>query len=116
MKKHQGSKWIRPEKRLAIYIRDGFKCAYCACDLRDVAPAQITLDHIVARANGGSNAEGNLVTTCLGCNSRKQDKTIEEFLGCTLHATRVRKQACRRLNMELALALREERRALLQAA
>ena len=24
-----GSKWIRPEKRMAIYLRDGLACVYC---------------------------------------------------------------------------------------
>lgn len=29
MSNANGSKWIRPEKRLAIYHRDGFACIYC---------------------------------------------------------------------------------------
>jgi 5-methylcytosine-specific restriction endonuclease McrA len=28
--KRQGMNWIRPEKRLAIYLRDGLACCYCA--------------------------------------------------------------------------------------
>ena len=30
-----GSKWIRPDKRLAIYLRDGLACAWCGHALED---------------------------------------------------------------------------------
>ena len=64
------SKWIRPEKRLAIYHRDGFRCVYC---LRTAAFDEIllSLDHVVRRCDGGSNEASNLVTSCLRCNSSR---------------------------------------------
>ena len=71
--KGQGSKWIRPEKRLAIYHRDGFCCAYCGAGAED--GVLLTLDHVLACELGGSNEATNLVTACLSCNSAKQDKT-----------------------------------------
>lgn len=67
-----GSKWIRPEKRLAIYIRDSFHCAYCGQDLRHAAPAEVTLDHLLPRVAGGSNEATNLITACRPCNSSRQ--------------------------------------------
>jgi hypothetical protein len=66
-----GGKWIRPEKRLAIYIRDGFQCAYCGRDLREAAPADVTLDHLNCRTHGGSNEATNLITACKSCNSSR---------------------------------------------
>ena len=73
MNKH-GSKWIRPEKRMAIYIRDGFDCVYC----RGVVPlgTDLTLDHITPRSLDGGNDASNLVTCCLSCNSSRQDAEL----------------------------------------
>lgn len=75
--KNQGSKWIRPSKRLAIYLRDGMACTYCGATLED--GAQLTLDHIKPVNKGGTNGETNLVTACLCCNSKRQDKTVRAF-------------------------------------
>ena len=68
-----GSKWLRPEKRLAIYARDGFACLYCGSEER------LTLDHLLARELGGTNDASNLVTACLTCNSSKQHATMREW-------------------------------------
>lgn len=73
--------WIRPHKRLAIYLRDSFRCVYCCCDLHDADPRDITLDHLVAKVDGGSNDETNLVTSCRACNCSRQDKPIAKFCG-----------------------------------
>ncbi len=76
--KGQGSKWIRPAKRLAIYIRDGFGCAYCGRDLKDADPSELNLDHLVPRSvfraagdTSGMNDSTNLVTTCRSCNCQR---------------------------------------------
>lgn len=75
MNKH-GSKWIRPERRFAIYARDGFECVYC---LVDVTVTGATLDHVVCREAMGTHASDNLVTACVSCNSRRRDKAIHLF-------------------------------------
>lgn len=61
-----GSKWIRPERRLAIYHRDGFACVWCGRN------DKLSLDHVVARSSGGTNESRNIVTSCLPCNSARQ--------------------------------------------
>lgn len=66
-----GSKWIRPDKRLAIYIRDDFECAYCGAALKGAAPAEVTLDHLLPRSAGGTNDATNLITACRSCNSSR---------------------------------------------
>jgi hypothetical protein len=76
---NNGGKWIRPSKRLAIYLRDGFRCAYCGAVLEDGA-TQLTLDHVTPQELGGSNHESNLVCCCKSCNSAKQDKPLRAFL------------------------------------
>jgi hypothetical protein len=72
---------VRSNLRLAIYLRDRFSCLYCLADLHDVAPSDITLDHIVPQASGGSNDSTNLVTACRSCNCSRQDKTLARFCG-----------------------------------
>jgi 5-methylcytosine-specific restriction endonuclease McrA len=71
--------WITKSRRLGIYIRDGFQCAYCGRDLKNAAVADVTLDHLVPRNplvshGGGGNENTNLITACRSCNSSRQDK------------------------------------------
>ena len=80
--KHQAAgAWIRTDKRLAIYLRDRFTCLFCLADLHDADPADITLDHIVCRSDGGTHDETNLVTCCRTCNCSRQDKPLARFAG-----------------------------------
>lgn len=78
--KHQPTGcWIRPEKRLAIYLRDSFQCLYCLADLRSADPRDVHLDHITCKSNGGNNHESNLITSCRACNCSRQDKPVSRF-------------------------------------
>lgn len=80
--RHQATgQWIRSDKRLAIYLRDRFTCLYCLADLHDVDPNDITLDHVIPKADKGTNSEKNLVTCCKSCNSSRQDKPLNRFVG-----------------------------------
>lgn len=65
-------RWIRVEKRLALYLRDNFTCQICKRDLHSADPFAITLDHYTPKAHGGSNHESNLFTCCRSCNSSRQ--------------------------------------------
>lgn len=76
--KHQGSKWIRPEKRLAIYLRDGAACAYCGATVE--GGAMLSLDHLTPWIEGGSHHESNLITCCGTCNSRRGDMPLAAWL------------------------------------
>lgn len=62
--------WIRPDLRLAIYLRDRNTCAYCGCSLKRVHLMERTLDHVYPDYE--DNSPGNLVTACKGCNSAKK--------------------------------------------
>src|SRR5262245_64074265 len=73
-----GMNWIRQEKRLAIYLRDGLACAYCGEGIED--GAVLTLDHVVPR---GGNEKENLVTACLRCNSARGKRNVAEFIRAT---------------------------------
>jgi len=74
---YQGMNWIRQEKRLSIYLRDGLSCVYCGSGVED--GAQLSLDHIICHSAGGSNHQHNLVTCCSKCNSSRKHRTVEEF-------------------------------------
>jgi 5-methylcytosine-specific restriction endonuclease McrA len=65
----QGMNWIRQEKRLAIYLRDGCACVWCGAKVEE--GAQLTLDHVRCHSAGGSNAASNLVTACKRCNDSR---------------------------------------------
>ncbi len=75
--KNQGMNWIRPAKRLAIYLRDGLACCYCGCSVEE--GAKLTLDHITPLSRRGSNKETNLVTSCNKCNSSRGNRKIDVF-------------------------------------
>lgn len=52
--------------RWRIFERDGFRCLKCGA--RGV---ELTIDHIVALANGGADDESNYQTLCRTCNCGK---------------------------------------------
>jgi 5-methylcytosine-specific restriction endonuclease McrA len=65
---------VSARRRFEILKRDGFRCVYCGCN-----PTQrlLHVDHVVAVANGGTNAPENLVTACEGCSAVVRNKTKE---------------------------------------
>lgn len=74
----QGMNWIRQEKRLAIYLRDGCACAWCGAKVEDES-TKLTLDHVIPHCDGGSNDASNLVTCCKRCNESRGIRSIAKF-------------------------------------
>lgn len=70
---NNGAKWVRPQTRHRIYLRDGYACVYCG------AADRLCLDHLVPRTMGGTNAPANLVTSCIPCNSRRQHRNLRSW-------------------------------------
>jgi hypothetical protein len=72
--------------RTAIYRRDGNACRWCG------SSEQLTLDHVIPQAAGGSDATDNLQTLCRSCNASKGSRpdrcpprllpVVELCLGC----------------------------------
>ncbi|MDQ3713661.1 MAG: HNH endonuclease, partial [Acidobacteriota bacterium] len=62
-------------KRARIYIRDKYRCQYCG-DHRHAS--DLTLDHILPRAQGGESVPQNLATACVTCNQRKGNRTPDQ--------------------------------------
>ena len=62
-------------KRARIYIRDRYRCQYCG---EHKHAKDLTLDHILPRAQGGESTPHNLVSACVKCNQRKGNRTPEQ--------------------------------------
>lgn len=58
--------------RYNMYLRDLFKCQYCA-EIFDFD--ELTIDHVIPRAEGGKTQWENCVTACKPCNHRKGSST-----------------------------------------
>ena len=69
-----GRRPIPRKVRVSVMERDGYKCVYCG------SQKSLCLDHIVAFSKGGGDEEENLQTCCRTCNTRKSNKSHEEFL------------------------------------
>lgn len=61
--------------RRNVFKRDRFTCQYCHCQ---PGSDQLTIDHVVPRAQGGMSSWTNCVLACWDCNTRKADRTPEQ--------------------------------------
>lgn len=72
---YQQGELLGYEAREYLLEKWGRRCAYCD---RENVPLQV--EHIVARANGGTHRISNLTLSCGRCNQRKGIQDIREFL------------------------------------
>jgi 5-methylcytosine-specific restriction endonuclease McrA len=61
--------------RRNIYRRDRHTCQYCGAR---PPVEELSVDHIVPRSRGGRSTWANCVLSCLRCNRRKANRTVEE--------------------------------------
>lgn len=61
---------VTKAERADTYERDSYRCVYCG------SPENLTIDHIVPRAYGGTNDRANLQTLCARCNSNKGNRLV----------------------------------------
>jgi 5-methylcytosine-specific restriction endonuclease McrA len=62
-----------PFSKKNIFVRDGFKCAYCG-----TKNVRLTIDHILPKSRGGKTDFENCVSSCMPCNNNKGGKTPRE--------------------------------------
>lgn len=72
--------------RANVLMRDGNRCQYCG---EELAPSQLTFDHVVPRSQGGRTSWTNIVTACRTCNGAKGNRTPDQA-GMKLLSTPVR--------------------------
>jgi 5-methylcytosine-specific restriction endonuclease McrA len=63
--------------RKTIHDRERGACFYC---LRRTPAHVQCLDHVVPRARSGRHSYRNLVSCCMECNARKNDRPAPDFL------------------------------------
>ena len=93
----------------AIRARDGERCVYCGANAAQ-SGSHLHLDHITAKALGGSDCPTNLVLACRHCNGAKTDMTVRQWVayaaatrGLTIDMRAIRAHA-RRIPAALRLA------------
>ena len=58
--------------RSFIFGRSNNKCVYCGAKATEI-------DHVIPRANGGTNSTYNLVASCRACNQMKSNLSLKDF-------------------------------------
>ena len=61
--------------RRNIFARDHNLCQYCG---KKYPTAELSLDHVVPRSQGGANTWENIVCACVSCNVRKGGRTPKQ--------------------------------------
>jgi 5-methylcytosine-specific restriction endonuclease McrA len=72
---HRVPNRVQVLSRKNIYLRDNYTCQYCG---EKLTAKQLTLDHVIPRAQHGTSRWENLVACCEPCNRRKNDRTPEQ--------------------------------------
>lgn len=80
---------VRPKARFEILKRDGFTCAYCGATPPNVL---LEVDHIVPRAEGGTDDDSNLITACERCNRGKGAVPLQQAADAHLRAVSLERQ------------------------
>ena len=61
--------------RRNVFKRDKFTCQYCGAQ---PGSEELTIDHVVPRAQGGTSIWTNCVLACIDCNAKKADRTPDQ--------------------------------------
>ena len=69
---------VGTQKKSSLYIftRDNYTCQYCGFKGEYY---ELSRDHVIPKASGGTNALDNLTTACKPCNSLKGSMHVDEF-------------------------------------
>ena len=64
------------EVRKYVFNRDNYQCKSCGKTQQET---ELTVDHIIPLARGGSNDISNLQTLCRSCNQEKKNNLDARF-------------------------------------
>ena len=93
--------------RFEVLKRDGFRCRYCGTSSLSVL---LHVDHVIPRAEGGTDDPANLVTACAPCNLGKSDVQLDDERIPRVSTDDVREQAEQvRAYLDAARELQDER-------
>lgn len=70
----------------ALRAIHGDLCGYCSCEMSfEVTvggtrnPVRATIEHVIPLSRGGAHTFENTILCCLDCNTRKKNRTVEEW-------------------------------------
>lgn len=66
---------LSKKTRFEVFKRDRFACQYCG---QTPPAAVLVIDHMLPVSRGGTDDEGNLVTSCHDCNAGKSDRLLTD--------------------------------------
>lgn len=101
-------KALSKKTRFEVFKRDKFTCQYCGAKAPDVV---LHVDHINPVANGGDGAIMNLVTACVGCNSGKGARTLDDRSAVERQRAQIEELQDRRQQLEMMLEWRDQEQA-----
>lgn len=61
--------------RRNLFKRDSMTCQYCGCR---PGSSELTIDHVLPKAQGGTSTWENCILACIECNGRKANRTPEQ--------------------------------------
>ncbi len=61
--------------RRNVFKRDRMTCQYCG---KQPGSGELTIDHVLPRAQGGQSSWTNCVLACIDCNSKKANRTPQQ--------------------------------------
>lgn len=61
------------ERRRRVLARDGHRCIYCGGNAD-------TIEHLMPRSKGGTDALANLAAACRSCNRLRGNQSLVRFL------------------------------------
>lgn len=64
-----------PLSNTALFNRDAMLCMYCG---NEFPRGHLTRDHVVPTSRGGADTWENVVSACIGCNSRKGSRSPQQ--------------------------------------
>lgn len=76
---------IPTSTRMAVYRRDGYRCAICD------SPKYLQIHHVIPRSHAGSDFPENLITLCSVCNAAAHGTRLPGYEDITEEAM---EQAC----------------------
>ena len=99
---------VRKTLIIDLYAKGGGECYLCHREMdliKNVGGSLATIEHVVAKANGGKDDISNMKAACSRCNSKKRDDELWKFLHdvnkdriCTFITKYVEKQTDSKIN------------------
>jgi len=89
--------------RFEVLRRDNHTCRYCRS-----ATAELTIDHVIPTALGGTDDPTNLVAACRDCNAGKSSASLDDSTIADISTDALRWSEAMKAAVDRALAARED--------